>query len=78
MSIQIRCRIEESLRDDLRKIATEAYNGVLSGNLSAVVRLALEEFRNSWEGYPFDSGPLTARPRPHAARPASSSPDPSS
>ncbi len=42
MSIQLQTRINEKLRDDLQRIATEQFEG----NLSMVVRLALVEFRD--------------------------------
>jgi len=42
MSIQVQTRINEKLRSDLQRIATEQFEG----NLSMVVRLALKEFRD--------------------------------
>ena len=40
--VKIDGTIEESLRDDLRKIATEAFYG----NFSLMLRVALKEFRD--------------------------------
>lgn len=42
MSAVVQTRINETLRNDLERIAAERYEG----NLSMVVRLALKEFRD--------------------------------